>query len=676
MSRRLQPESQPKQSDEALSTWTDDADFCNDQVSMEELFQFDHENVNDDAEFIKNQMFETDTIIRTNNNSLADPSIEENFQCDEALHFSLDLLHDKDTKPSQRQTFQLVDLDDDEAVFSSTGFNSGNHGSCSKTQEDSVDSDSSSASDDSAESDTSTDESTNQRLRSRSNDNERLKSKDIYVVPTHNFGQRRYDKKDNCLFCQKLITNTNFCKHILRRHQSEEDVRKVVSLPPLSIARKTAVSKLRNLGNFMYNKTILQNGGGLLVVHRPSKVDRHVDRYAACSSCYGFYKKSDLRRHKCVAGKTDCYTDRINLSCLRFSKDDEHDAILFDFFIRMQNDVHSKLAMNDETICNFICHEIDEKGMVRYHTIVNKVRLLCELVSVCRKERKDDTMNLSDILLPETVHELSTIIKNLFNYKADQKTKGVTVDRPSSLVRLHQTINQISIVLQVQALNRNDFEGATKLQNLPTLIAYHIGPLAKNASRIMRSSTSGEPQQLPTADALIKVNNYLKNVISSTERTSNNHRLIAECVLAKLLIYNKRRSSEVAKIRIEDWNGRGKWKDMALKDIKNLDETEKIMVKDNDIIYVLGKCRKFVPVIFPSELQPAVKWLAEKSHNIYLFPNKSQGYIRGHDALRHVCLSAGVAEGDAITSTKSRKLLATILQVSERNIQSSDYKFY
>ena len=111
------------------------------------------------------------------------------------------------------------------------------------------------------------------------------------------------------------------------------------------------------------------------------------------------------------------------------------------------------------------------------------------------------------------------------------------------------------------------------------------------------------------------------------------------------------------------WESRNKWKNDILKDAEALDETEKVLVKTFDLLYVNGKGNRYVPIIIPPIVTDVIKWLAETSNNKFVFCNKIEGHIRGHDALRNSVRDAGI-DSDLITSTNFRKLSATALQVS------------
>ena len=481
----------------------------------------------------------------------------------------------------------------------------------------------------------------------------------IYVFPTNNKGgKRKYDKKDSCLYCKSMIGSTNLMKHLLRRHQSEEDVVQLMTLPCLSLARKKHMQILRNRGNFEHNVIVLKQGGGLLVCNRPSNrkdISENIDSYCACSNCFGFYSKREISKHQCPS-KRSARPERILPSGLGFS----NERPVQQFFDRLIDDKVKRVAMTDPTIVEFVKQQLDLKGFAAFSTIANKVRLLSEVLSNYRSKLCNETASVEDLLRPEGMVGLQETVKDMFNYQLEGQ---ISMERPSALMRLTQTLSQIIGVLKVDALRKVDWSQVKIWNAAPSLLEFYLTPLARNAHKMLKSHACGVPQDLPDVSTIQTFSKYLDSFISQTERTRANHSKIAKAVLARLLLFNKRRSSEVAKIKKSDWEKRGNWKENALKDFEALDETEKVMVKTSEILYVVGKGRKHVPVIFPPHLVSAVKWLAMISHNEFIFPNRAEGHLRGHDTIREMVKNSGI--DSRLTSTKFRKLAATVLQVSD-----------
>lgn len=81
--------------------------------------------------------------------------------------------------------------------------------------------------------------------------------------------KRVYDKRQACYYCGTLICK--IARHYDPKHQSEREVAVAVSFNKGSTERKRHLEKLRLLGNYQHNLTVLQTGKGeLIVIRRPS----------------------------------------------------------------------------------------------------------------------------------------------------------------------------------------------------------------------------------------------------------------------------------------------------------------------------------------------------------------------------------------------------------------------
>lgn len=112
----------------------------------------------------------------------------------------------------------------------------------------------------------------------------------------------------------------------------------------------------------------------------------------------------------------------------------------------------------------------------------------------------------------------------------------------------------------------------------------------------------------------------------------------------------------MARLSSENWLARKQWKRDAEQEMEKLDETEKLLVKTLEVCYVIGKGRKYVPIIFPPNIIEIIEWLSKRVKH-YIFENESGTYIRGNDAIRKISRLNQI--GDHMNATKFRKLAAT-----------------
>lgn len=220
-------------------------------------------------------------------------------------------------------------------------------------------------------------------------------------------------------------------------HESEKEVIEISCLPKLSLSRKRKIQLFRNLGNFKHNQKVFEEGGSLLVVQRPvNDITTNMDKYVCCKMCLGFNSKRDIYRHACSTEKSVVKTS-IKSSSFFFSKH----PILAKFFERMRNNEIAKIIRKDTILCQFVTQQLLRKGFKKYQVISNQVRLVAQMIQTLRKETKNETLNLTQLLTPENFDNLFQGILDMFEYNpltSKYQHSVVYVKSPSSLIKLCQ----------------------------------------------------------------------------------------------------------------------------------------------------------------------------------------------------------------------------------------------
>ena len=478
----------------------------------------------------------------------------------------------------------------------------------------------------------------------------------------HENGKKQvYDKHDVCLFCKKSFLSTSFSKHLIRQHSNEKKVLDILSYEDGNSERKRLFQLLRNEGNFFHNQHVLKEGGNLIVVQRPTKdqdITNQIDSYRCCRDCLGFYSKAEAWRHKCPKVKSDQRNTTIKPRYMLAVTGKEMDV----FFRKLRFNEVGCLIRHDTAILRFIQYELRNKGMSKYGSISNHARLLASfLLFLHEREASFTSSSFSDILKPEHCDMITKTIIRMFEYSVDDAEK-ITVKSPSSLIKLTQAIITVCKLLEVDYLKERNMEKRSMTKEAGKILKHEFKPLALNSHYSMKSSRSGLPEPLPTAEQIEKLILHLKQTLTKTDRCDEKIRILKESALCFIIVFNKRRSNEVAALQKDIWLKRREFKKSAVEEMQKLDETEQILVQSLELVYVKGKGRKYVPILFPPEVVPVIEWLAGKTEK-YIFANDGAGHLRGNDALRNVCNEAAVPK-ENMSSTKFRKLTATALQVS------------
>lgn len=137
-------------------------------------------------------------------------------------------------------------------------------------------------------------------------------------------------------------------------------------------------------------------------------------------------------------------------------------------------------------------------------------------------------------------------------------------------------------------------------------------------------------------------------------------------VVARLTLYNARRGEEPARMLMKEWKDAeaGTW--LPEESIESIqDDAEKYLIGQYKLVYIGGKGRKFVPVLVPNDLCPAMELLIKyrkdfgiTDENGFLFATRSSmSHCSGWHAVSSVCEKAGMS---IINATSNRHRLSTL----------------
>ena len=143
------------------------------------------------------------------------------------------------------------------------------------------------------------------------------------IPTTNNKNERKYDKKFNCMYCPKSYAKLP--RHLKDKHKDEEDVDAYIKAESQEEKNKI-LERIRNIGNHLHNREVLLKGEGeLFVKYRPSKPGTNVEEFSPCPNCFGYFKRTDLWRHKCQLKPPGRLVEDLRI------KDDSPDKFLKDF---------------------------------------------------------------------------------------------------------------------------------------------------------------------------------------------------------------------------------------------------------------------------------------------------------------------------------------------------------
>ncbi|KAJ8931632.1 hypothetical protein NQ314_015426 [Rhamnusium bicolor] len=154
-------------------------------------------------------------------------------------------------------------------------------------------------------------------------------------------------------------------------------------------------------------------------------------------------------------------------------------------------------------------------------------------------------------------------------------------------------------------------------------------------------------QVLPLTNDLIKLSTYLQDEMKILKPL-----LLQKCswsdltavTLCRIILFNKRRSSEASRMTLNNYSMRPNWSDQGTEEFKNsLPPLETILASRLIVVEIMGKRGRKVPVILTDGMKSCVDTLiatrqkaeiSEANPFILARSQVSQSHLRGHDCLK------------------------------------------
>ncbi|KAL8582707.1 hypothetical protein ACOMHN_058084 [Nucella lapillus] len=147
---------------------------------------------------------------------------------------------------------------------------------------------------------------------------------------------------------------------------------------------------------------------------------------------------------------------------------------------------------------------------------------------------------------------------------------------------------------------------------------------------------------------------------------------LAKATLASVIMFNRKRSGEAARITISQYNA-AKFNTTPQDDVLNsLSALEKELVRNFVCVEIPGKRGRKVPVLLTRDMVKEIDQLCASRHDVevcslndYVFARpyySSEDHISGHECLNAAAEACNI-NSETVTSTKLRKHIATVSQI-------------
>lgn len=534
--------------------------------------------------------------------------------------------------------------------------------------------------------------STTEGSSSGLHDQKKIESDKIFVKSSNNIkGKRAWDKRYACVYCEKRFPKLP--RHFSTMHTDESEVKKLIGLSELQSdsnetkkmklkMRKEILDDLRRKGNFNSNIKVLKKGEGELVVKRCPPKEEHYSNYLPCQFCLEFFFKKDLFRHmKTCPCKREGIDEKSggrvqSQAAMLLPQHSEISAPLRSILERMKVDEISTAVKTDDTIIkygNSLCHKHFNNDDQTYH-ISNKLRELGRLLVEMRQ--KQLVKNFKNIINPQLYSEVVRQITILCGWDEERKT----IETPSLGIKLGQLLTKMAILLKGEAImSCNPTQRANSDDFLYLVSQNWNDDISKLSRTELENRKWNKPQLLPLTEDLKTLKLHLSEVMASSisKLAADNANVMAwrnlcSSTLASILIFNRRRQGEAAKLEIK--HIKEMKKGTPHDDIsESLTSFERQLCEHFKRVEIRGKRGRKVPMLISRKWENSINLLNELRSSVGINPDnkyvfavqgmESLSYIRGSDAIRKHVKLCSLKCPEAISSTKLRKHIATLSQL-------------
>lgn len=493
-------------------------------------------------------------------------------------------------------------------------------------------------------------------------------------------GGRIWDKKSFCIYCGK--GQSKLARHLERKHFNEIEVAQALAKPKGSKDRHKIFDSLRNKGNYHHNVEAIRSGKGQIVtVRRPSEMTDSKD-YLPCKHCLGFFKKKELWKHDSVCAqknqeeqnpKKRKRVQAVSSRCIPMSADASEGCK--SIIQNMHVDEVSLHIRSDPLICKYGDMMFEKHGHDRTQNgyISQKMRELGRFM-LAAKAQDPSIKHLGNVCVPAKFKLAMSAAKATGRF--DQSKKAYDV--PSLPPKIGFTLKRVCEIMIGESLMNDDAETEQKAKNFIKLLDTEWNTYVSRRARTnLEENKWNKSNALPLTEDVITLQKYLKDLEDESKAKLEQNQPdytawhnLCESVLAQIIIFNRRRQGEAAKLLVETFQNRNTG---ALNSdvMQGLSKLEQDLSEKFTRLEIRGKRGRKVPVLLTDRMCSSVDLLIKTRScvgvpldNPYIFANREgDGFIRGSDCLRKSANASHAKFPELLTSTKLRKQVATLCQI-------------
>ncbi|XP_030000159.1 uncharacterized protein LOC115426292 isoform X2 [Sphaeramia orbicularis] len=490
--------------------------------------------------------------------------------------------------------------------------------------------------------------------------------------------KRVYDKKNYCVFCSKPVIK--MARHLETVHSDQAEVAAAFQYPKNSKERLKIWNRLKNKGNFAHNKDVLRTGKGYLAVRKRPRKAGQGHEFVHCLYCQGLYWSKALYRHmkKCPErdkneNEPKIGRNRLTLRCVLETLDLDISGGLKGILSSMTYDAVTQAVINHKIILQFGETMFDQHGadIKRHNYIRQNLRQIARLVLEAQK--LTPLKELEDFFLPSNFKHVVSAVNVLAGYNSKNKTYS----SPSLAIKLGYQLQKLCGIVESNAESCGNASLAESARSFLTVYKNKWNNLVSSgALTTLKETKLVTEKKVPFAQDVMRLNSHMANVHVVAEKKvrdrpcAETYALLAKVILARTILFNRRKPGEVSRIQLIDFMSR-KLSNTHSYMSSSLSDLERTMCGFFTRVEIRGNCGRLVPVLlkpsFVSGLELLVKirgTCGVPSENFFLFgrPNALSAY-NGAECIQIYVKECGAKHPETLTTAKIRKHFASMLQM-------------
>lgn len=352
----------------------------------------------------------------------------------------------------------------------------------------------------------------------------------------------------------------------------------------------------------------------------------------------------------------------------------------------LRSDEIGNVCKNDVLILKFGAMQYEKFADTQSEYIRQSMRQLARLRLSLNILEQNSSRALCDYLIPEKFDLIVQATKNITMNPISSDNIRPEFHNPSLALKIGFALKKCIAIQRGSALRSGNLKMNKILLSLKDLIDMEWNiRISSNALSTLHRRKFNTTQLLPVTDDLVKLTRYIdeeiikyKLEVEGEKRNNQKWTRLATLCLARIILFNKRRSGEASKMKLSDYISRPTWDEQNTQEIRNsLTPVERKLSESMTLVEIEGKRGGKVPVILPSLIKECVDILIRHRYecgiameNKYIFA-RSKKPLRGHDCLKKMSDEIFLVNPDAITGTKLRKYVATVCQLF--NMTENEY---